>query len=240
MQSAEASEDMYAGRDPTEVPAYSFPDAARILRVPASTVRAWSLGQGRRDERGLRPFEPVILMDDPEARFLSFRNLVELHVLTAIRRQYGISLQNTRRGLQFLSRLRDQVGGSHPLATQRMLTDGQDLIIREGSQILNVSRSGQLEMGIVSAFLKRIEFDQQGNLARLYPFTTSSMEDARSIVIDPRLQFGRPCLAGKGIPTEELVDRFHAGEAIEELSADYEVEARLIEAAIRFEQLRAA
>lgn len=224
--------------DPLTAPAYDFRDAAKLVRVPASTVRAWCRGQGKRSSDGKRSFEPVIAIDDAEGRFLSFRNLVELHVLAAIRRQYGVSLQKTRRAVAFM---KEHLGGDHPLASHRMLTDGRDLLVREGDRLLNVSRSGQLEMDAVSAFLDRIEFDRRGVLVRLYPFPTTSIHDTpRSVVVDPRLQFGRPCLLGTGIPTEVVAERFLAGETIDAIAVDYEIGREHVEAAIRFEQVAAA
>lgn len=223
---------IYGGKDPATAPAYPVREAARLVGVPPSTVRAWFLGQ--RPPRGHHaPFRPVLSIDDPGGRFLSFRNLVELHVLAAIRRQYGISLQSTRRAVEFMRRNLDR---DHPLASKRMLTDGKDLLVREGSTLLNVSRSGQVEMDIVEAFLSRIEFNRQGQPIRLFPFTTPSIEnDPRAVVIDPRVQFGRPCLSGTGIPTDVLHERFQAGESIGGIAADYEVEPQHVEAAIRYE-----
>lgn len=122
-----------------------------------------------------------------------------------------------------------------------MLTDGKDLLVREGGRLLNVSRAGQVELDIVSAFLNRIEFNAEGALLRLYPFTTSSVEDApKSVVVDPRVQFGRPCLFGTGVPTDVVLDRFLVGEAIVDITADYTVDPRLVESAVRFERLSAA
>ncbi len=229
---------IYAGRDPVVAPAYAFSDAARLVRVPRSTVRAWCLGQGEQSNEDRRRFEAVIELDDPDRRHVSFRNLVELHVLVAIRRQYRISLQNTRRAVTFM---RDHLGGEHPLASHRMLTDGRDLLVREGSQLLNASRSGQVEMDIVSAFLNRIEFDPEGALLRLFPFTTSSIDEAtRPVVVDPRVQFGRPCVLGTGVPTDVLLERFLAGELIDDIATDYDVDRGLVEGAIRFERASAA
>lgn len=229
---------IYAGEDPTTLGAYPVPEAARLVGVPASTVHAWFFGQRSSKSNGRARFRPVLAIDDPEERHLSFRNLVELHVLVAIRRQYRIPLQRTRRAVEFM---RKHLGGEHPLASRRMLTDGKDLLVREGSTLLNVSRSGQAEMDIVEAFLSRIEFNRRGELVRLFPFTTPAIEkDARAVVIDPRVQFGRPCLSGTGIPTEVVNERFLAGEGIEELAADYEVEPQQVEAAIRYERRSAA
>lgn len=224
--------------DVIEAPAYAMRDAARWVAVPESTVRAWCHGRRSRSKAGAATFEPVLALDDSEGKFLSFRNLVELHVLTAIRRQYGVSLQNTRRAVSFME---GHLGIDHPLASRRMLTDGKDLLVREGSQLLNASKAGQLELDIVSAFLERIEFDRAGNLQRLYPFSTPKLEDdPRAVVVDPRVQFGRPCIFGSGVPTEVLLERFEGGESIGEIAADYGLDPGSIEGAIRFETRRAA
>lgn len=229
--------DLYGGRDPAELPAVSISEAAAWLRVPVSTVRAWTLGQSYRT--GTRRSQPVIEIADRKQQFLSFQNLVELHVLSAIRRQHRIPLQNVRKAVEFLER---RLRTRHPLATRRMMTDGRDLLIEMGPHLLNVSRAGQSEMRIVDAYLERIEFGRRGELLRLYPFTTRSIEaDPRSIVIDPRIQFGRPCLAGTGVPTAAIAERFLAGESIASLVDDYGVTPELVEQAIRYEQaLRAA
>lgn len=226
---------IYAGQDPAVLPAYPLSEAARLVGVPLSTASAWT--RGREYPAGGRPrkAQPVIETDDSEGRYLSFRNLVELHVLAAIRRQYGVSLQNTRKAVEFMRR---RLRTEHPLASQRMLTDGRDLLVRHGSDLLNVSRGGQVEMEIVQSFLDRIEFGRSGALLRLFPFTTTEIEnDPRAVVIDPRVQFGRPCLRDTGIPTEVIADRFLAGETIESIAADYEVEPRRVEEAIRYERL---
>jgi uncharacterized protein (DUF433 family) len=134
--------------------------------------------------------------------------------------------------------MRKHLRDEHPLASRRMLTDGKDLLVQHGSDLLNASRAGQVEMDIVNAFLERIEFARDGALLRLYPFTSTSLEnDPRAVVIDPRVQFGRPCLRGTGIPTDVIMDRFLASESIESIAADYGVDARRVEEAIRYERL---
>ena len=47
-----------------EMPLYSAAEAARYLRLPASTVRAWSFGQGYRVQEGQRQFKAVISIAD--------------------------------------------------------------------------------------------------------------------------------------------------------------------------------
>ncbi len=54
-------------------------------------------------------------------------------------------------------------------------------------------------------------------------------------MIDPRVQYGRPVLAGSGIPTAVIAERYKAGESIDALAADYGRDTGDIEEAIRCE-----
>ena len=88
----------------------------------------------------------------------------------------------------------------------------------------------------MEAHLRRIDRDEKGLALRLFPFTRRDPEgDPGWIVIDPRIAFGQPALAGQGIPTAVLADRYKAGESIHELAADYGCRGELIEEAIRCE-----
>ena len=60
------------------------------------------------------------------------------------------------------------------------------------------------------------------------------------VVIDPRLSGGRPVLAGTGLATELIAERYKAGESVEDLAKDYEREESEIEEAVRCELGRAA
>jgi uncharacterized protein (DUF433 family) len=213
---------------------YGLADAAHYLDLPRATVHDWALGHAYPAGSTRRSAPAVIAAADREARLLSFRNLVELHVLAALRRQHEVSLQNIRRAVAFM---RKQLAIEAPLASLAMLTDGKDLLIEHSGELLNVSREGQLEMRkIVEAYLSRIEHSTNGAPSRLYPFTGNAWaQRSRPIVIDPRVQFGRPCIAGTGVPTEVLVGRLKAGESIASIAGDYDLEPEDVEEAIRFE-----
>jgi uncharacterized protein (DUF433 family) len=168
---------------------------------------------------------------------LSFVNLVEAHVLDvldALRREHEIPLQKVRKAILYLSQ---QLDSRHPLADQCFETDGVDLFIRQYGQLVNISRAGQLAMRkILEAYLRRVERDEAGVVARLYPFTRKRMlDDPKVIVIDPRISFGRPVLAGSGIPTAVVAERYKAGESVDELADDYGRKRLEIEEAIRCE-----
>jgi len=91
-------------RDVREEPLYTAAEAARYLRLPASTVRAWVFGQPSEQRGDRRRFEPVIRPADRDARRLSFLNLIELLVLAAIRRKHTVALPQVRRALRFLEK----------------------------------------------------------------------------------------------------------------------------------------
>ncbi len=122
---------------------------------------------------GQRFFNPI--MEPPKRAFgkeqekvssLSFINLVEAHVLSAIRTEYGLPLYKARDAVEYL---RQHFGSRHPLAEFDLETDRMDLFISEFSTILNVSRSGQLAMhDIVKVFLERIERSSEGSPLRFY------------------------------------------------------------------------
>lgn len=223
-------------------PAYSASEAARILNLPAATVKAWCFGQAYRSAAGSpKRFQPVIRPADAAARLVSFANLCELHVLSAIRRHHKISLSKVRDSVEYV---RSQLGADRPLIDRQFHTNGVDLFVEHASHLLNVSKQGQEALrGDFELALARIERDRNGSPIRLFPFSRSSVsgaEQPKSIVIDPRLSFGRPVLSGVAVPTEVIVDRFRAGDSVAEMAKDYGVDEKEIEEALRFEQRRAA
>jgi uncharacterized protein (DUF433 family) len=75
----------------------------------------------------------------------------------------------------------------------------------------------------------------------LYPFTRLTALDApRFIVIDPRMAFGRPVIAGSRIPTADVFERCKAGDSFDALVAEYGRATEEIQDAIRYEAERAA
>ena len=130
----------------------------------------------------------------------------------------------------------------HPLISQALDTDGLDLFVEQYGQLINISKAGQTAIKqIISAALSRIHRDPAGVPVKLYPFTRSSTEDTPSmIVIDPRLSAGRPVIAGTGLATELIAERYKAGESITVLARDYGRENSEIEEAVRCELKAAA
>lgn len=218
-------------------PAYPIAEAAHYLNLPVSTLRAWCFGQG-----GVRTprFQPVIKLDTPERRALSFLNLVEAHVLAALRRQHHVPLPTIRRALAYVGKA---LRSPRPLADLEFETDGVDLFVTRLGALVNVSQHGQTEMAeIIRAHLKRIERDARGVPVRLSLFTRSdaSVNQPSPVIVDPRIAFGRPVLKDRGVPTAVLADRFKAGDTLAQLAEDYDASPQVIEEALRCELERKA
>ena len=131
-----------------------------------------------------------------------------------------------------------QFPSRHALADQEFVTDGLNLFIKKFSQLINISQAGQLAIHeVLQAHLHRIERDLKGIPVRLYPFTRKRdlQEEPKAVVIDPQVCFGRPVLAGTGIPTAVFAERYKAGESVDDLADNYERRRLEIEEAIRCE-----
>jgi uncharacterized protein (DUF433 family) len=167
---------------------------------------------------------------------LTFRQLAELHVLTGLtgcdRSAWG------RGGWCFfdepLKRLRQEWLVAFPLSSPKMMTEEGRLFAL--ARLADSQKRACAEKALL-AYLDRFDRDEDGTPSRLYPFTTNKITEGapKLVVLDPRVSFGRPCLAGTGIPTEVIRDRFAAGESIEALAQDYRRSAADIEAGLRFE-----
>ncbi len=217
-----------------DIPAYGLSEASHYLGIPKATLRSWVLGRHYPIETGKQFFRPIIELPDKEKPLLSFVNLVESHVLEAIRQRHGIKFWRVRGAVEYLERHLDS---RHPLAEQRFVTDGADLFVEQFGRLVNISREGQLAIKeLIQTYLRRIERDSAGFPIRLYPFTRERKPDEpKTIVIDPYISFGRPVLAGTGIATTIIAQRYKAGESIEELVEDYGRPTSDIQEAIRCE-----
>ena len=239
------------GGDPRSIPLYGFAETSRILKINSQTLVSWVRGRNYRLEDGTVKFwSPVIKLPDSEKPLLSFYNLVEVHVLSGIRRIYNVQFRKVRDTLEYLEKQFDV--GDHPLATQDFWTDTFDLFIKSpvGNYICTSRHGQQVIKEVVDQYLHRIERDDLDLTPfRLYPFISEikidtenskrSLQDLESqpknIVIDPLVSFGRPTLAGTGIPTNVIAGRFSAGEKVDTLAKDYGIEETQIQEALNYE-----
>jgi uncharacterized protein (DUF433 family)/DNA-binding transcriptional MerR regulator len=203
-----------------DIAAYGCLQAAHYVGVPMDTLRRWIGEDG--------------LIRTPEPNALSFNNLAEAHILKAMRKVHGLSLQRIRKAL---AELAQRHTSAHPLLEKEFETDGVSLCVREEDAVINLSKKSQQEFKeFVALYLHRIQRDDAGRVARLYPFVVADREgEPRHISISPNVSFGKPVLAGTGISTSVIVGRFNARDSVEDLAREYGVPSAVLEDAIRWE-----
>ena len=87
--------------DARNEPAYPLAEAARYLKVAPATLRSWVAGRPYPTGRGVRQFPPLIRPAGRTPPVLSFWNLIEAHVLRALRTDHGVSVKDVRTALRY-------------------------------------------------------------------------------------------------------------------------------------------
>jgi uncharacterized protein (DUF433 family) len=187
-------------------------------------------------ERGLRHFTPLIRPASARPPLLSFWNLVEAHVLRALRSDHGVPVKAVRQALDYAER---QLEIDHLLLRRELCTDAGQLFLDRYGELIDLSASGQLAMRrVLAEHLKRVEWDPWQFPVRLYPFLSSGAQLAEMpIAIDPTISFGRPVVLRKGISTGIIAERLDAGETVADLAADYDLTPAEIEQAVLYERV---
>jgi uncharacterized protein (DUF433 family) len=228
--------------DPREIPIYSIPQAAQYLRLPKDRLRDWVGGWFSKTKAGKRFFEPLIKLPHPKnfellpqskTTLLSFINLVEAHVLIAIFKATGFSRKQLSTELHYIN---DHLSTPKLYAGREFQIKGIDLLFERFGQQLAARDREQEARQILETYFDRIVRDKAGLPIKLFPFTKlSGSDEPKTVMIDPRISFGRPVLAGTGIPTAMLAERYKAGDSIDELAEDYNCDRLQIEEGIRCE-----
>ncbi len=231
--------DIYGGREARDMAFYAPADAARILRVNPATIGTWAFGRKYKTLDGPQPWPALIEAADPEAKRLSFRNLVELYVLSVLRGKDGRPEKADRVRIDKIrsatERLGQRLGTAHPLADVDLHTDWIDLYVEFVGALENITEAQQSLRPVVKRHLERIDRDEHGLARRLFPATRENDEGPRAIVIDPARRFGRPVLDAANVETSAIADRYFAGEEPASIARDLRIEESDVNEAVRFE-----
>src|SRR5258708_35702665 len=129
MASREANN--FYGEDPRFLPAFSLAEGAHYLDLPVATLRSWTVGRAYPVKAGKRFFAPIVLPPQKQTRQLSFVNVVEAHMLDAIRREHRVPLLKVRGAIAYLRRAFDL---QPPLAGPKRESDGLGPLLRVHEQ----------------------------------------------------------------------------------------------------------
>lgn len=196
------------------------------LGVPRSTLQNWARPSGGR--------APLItyFADAGRQANVPFVGFAEAFVLAAFRRA-RVPMQRIRPAVECLA---SEIGLDHALASERLYTDGAEVLYDYASEEdgdlrdLTVVRTGQKQFtGVVRDYLRRITYGADGWVAQL---ELPAYERAQ-VVVDPRRAFGLPLLVHGGARVEDVVDRFKAGDSVNEIAEDFAVAVTEVEDVIR-------
>jgi uncharacterized protein (DUF433 family) len=209
-------------------PLYTIAEAARILAMPASSLRNWAVGYTikRIDTQEILA-EPLVTTEPhiPGARAtVPFVGLAEAHTLLAFKAA-GVPVQRIRPAIRWLE---EHLGLVQALASERLMTDGADVLYdfaastddpeaREAIDGLVVVRSGQqVFRPVVRDHLSRVEY-RDGWIAVIHLPRYGKVD----VAVDPRINGGRPTVHRRGVPIDAVLGRLRGGEPPDEVAADY-------------------
>lgn len=223
-------------RDTTDIrnqPAYGPAEAARYLRLPAATLRTWMVGRAYPRGGEQATFHPLIKPASRQPLQLSFYNLIEAHVLRALRTEQGVALAELRKAIAFAEK---SLNLHRLLLSPELRAYAGQVFLDRYVELINLSASGQLAMRkMFEEHLQRVEWDSWKFPVRLYPYVDTTLRDAkRPITIDPNIAFGRPIVQRAGVSAAAITDRIDAGESVEDLADDYDLSPDEIEQAVLY------
>ena len=211
---------------------YTIGEAARLLRVPPSTLRWWLEG---RDE-----YPPVIRQEPTGSGTVSWGEFVEAGFLREYRK--ARSLQRLR---PVIDKLRESFNVPYPLAhlkpfvgpgLQLTLEAQHSAELPEDLVIVYEVMTGQLVLAHPAwEFFRRVDFAESGTqwAERIHPAGPGS-----PVVIDPGFSFGAPTI--RGIKTGAIAELVEAGELPEAVAGDFSLDLSEVKAAVSYEWQHAA
>jgi uncharacterized protein (DUF433 family) len=203
------------------IPNYQVGEAARYAQISPSTVAAWHKGGRKRS-----------LSERERRAALSYLQLIEVAVVAALRRS-GITLREIRNTRDYAAK---QWHSEFPFAEYKFKTDGKELFLdlqqfedqRGKGKLIQPGRGGQLAWANIIGRLREFVYERDGVVIRWHVAGPESL-----VLIDPRVAFGAPSVSG--VPTWAIRGRFTAGERLEEIGDDFDLQEEEVRAALQFE-----
>lgn len=233
-----AATDIYDGRDPLDIPRYTFAEAAAYARVKERTLTTWVRGRTYPVANGSADFLPIIKRPDSNDPRLSFLNVAEAYVLRSLRTAYGLRMNKVRDALRYAE---NRHGIQRLLISKEFAFAPGKLFLDRWEDLVDLSQEGQAALRPVwASYLNRFDWTR-GRPFRFYLLTRAETDTnaPRFVFIDPRVAFGDPVVAPKAVRASTIADRVYAGEDPADVARDYGLETGAVIEAIRTDRLKA-
>lgn len=200
-------------------PIYSLSEAAHIIHAPNTSFSRWAHGhrfrQRREGEWGWS--DPILTgVKDGRGYTVPFNALVEGYIIESFRRA-GLPMARIRPAVEML---RNELGLEYALLSDRLKTDGAEILFENGDRELVVARNKQgVFRDVVDQYLQTITY-RDG----FVEFVRIPTYERASVIVDPLRNSGQPTIARLGVRVEDVVSRVRAGEPMREVAEDFGLE----------------
>ncbi len=223
--------------DPREMPLYTFPEASKATDIPVSTLRAWFIGTTYTRTTDIGHFEPVVKRPNPHDTRLSFTNLIEAHILRALRQVHEVKMSSIRDAMDIAEKA---LGIDRLLINSQLKTSARKLFLDQYTKLLELNQSQQYAMRVVlNQFLQRIEYDATMLPSIFYPLRKNMHSRKKIIVLSPFISFGQAIVHRRGISTSIIAQRYGVGESKNTIITDYGITEAEFGEAVLYEETAA-
>ncbi|WP_353647953.1 DUF433 domain-containing protein [Nakamurella sp. A5-74] len=207
------------------MPLYTLSEAARIVDTTPSTVHRWARGYTYRTPVGqvVTAVEPLITTTGTgRLPVVPFTGLAETYVLNAFRRS-GVPMQRIRPALQELS---VEMGIAAALASERLKTDGSELLYHYGvenpdspmGQLVVIRNRQAVFVEVVEQYLQTITYEQGWVRSIALP-----QYRGVEVTVTPDINWGQPTVAQTGVRVADILSRVQAGEDVGSVARDFDL-----------------
>jgi len=212
-------------------PIYTLTEAAQIIHAPPTSFARWAHGHRFKQRRaGEWGWSEPILTGVREGRGFTvpFNALAEGFIVESFRRA-GLPMARIRPAIEVL---RNELGIENALLSEKLRTDGAEILIENGDRELVVVRNHQgVFRDVVAEYLQSIRY-RDG----FVEFVQLPTYERAEVIVDPRRNSGQPTIARLGVRVEDVVSRVRAGEPMPEVAEDFglkksELRSLLVQAA---------
>jgi uncharacterized protein (DUF433 family) len=217
-----------------DVVMFSESVAARLLRVPPTTLHRWLNGDRR---RGVE-YPPVIRVAPTDRRDVTWGEFVEAGLLAQYRYTHKVPLRELR---TCVDRLRERFHTAYPLASKRpYVGEGRRLLLEIQEEthldpdfcLVAVANDQPVLLPAADYFVSRVEFDEHQLVAVGW---RPSHDPDSPVRMRPDVRFGLPAIGG--IRTEVLWEHAVAGDEAEQIADEFNLEVADVEWALAYERV---
>ncbi len=219
---------------------YTITEASQITGIKKEAIRRWVSGYKYKLNNEIRISNAIFekeYIDTADKVALSFLDLIELKFIQSFR-ELGVKWNIIREAATIAERL---VQKHHPFASRKFYTDTKTILVKIADEsgeielIDLIKKQLTLEKIIAPLLHECIDFDIDDMASRWWPLGKEG-----KVIIDPKLNFGKPVLDSFNIPTDTIYSSYMAEKSIKTVAEWYEVDEESIIRAIEYEKHNAA